>query len=149
MDLDLIKINLDVNDNEEVINELGTMLLKKGYVKDTYINAVIERERILPTGLDLGELGVAIPHTDSQHVNQANIAVGLLKNPIEFSRMVDPTKKIKVQLVFLLAIKNPEKQVELLGKLMAIFQDIELLKSIQKSTSKEEIAGKLNHLIFK
>lgn len=29
MDLDLIKINLDVNDNEEVINELGTMLLKK------------------------------------------------------------------------------------------------------------------------
>ena len=84
MDLDLIKINLDVNDNEEVINELGTMLLKKGYVKDTYINAVIERERILPTGLDLGELGVAIPHTDSQHVNQANIAVGLLKNPIEF-----------------------------------------------------------------
>lgn len=149
MDLDLIKINLDVNDNEEVINELGTMLLKKGYVKDTYINAVIQRERILPTGLDLGELGVAIPHTDSQHVNQANIAIGLLKNPIEFSCMVDPTKKIKVQLVFLLAIKNPEKQVELLGKLMAIFQDIELLKSIQKSTSKEEIKRKLNHLIFK
>lgn len=29
MDLDLIKINLDVNDNEEVINELVTMLLKK------------------------------------------------------------------------------------------------------------------------
>ena len=46
MDLDLIKINLDVNDNEEVINELGTMLLKKGYVKDTYICCNRKRKNI-------------------------------------------------------------------------------------------------------
>lgn len=149
MDLDLIKMNLDVQNNEELIRILGSALLEKGCVKGTYIDAVIEREKTLPTGLDLGEIGVAIPHTDSQHVNKANIAVGLLKKPIKFHCMIEPKKEIDVQLVFLLAIENPEAQVELLGKLMGVFQNIELLKYIQNAENKEKIANKLKNIITK
>lgn len=59
-------------------------MFEKGYVKSTYIDAVLEREKTLPTGLDIGEMCVAIPHTDSKHVNESNVALAVLKNPVEF-----------------------------------------------------------------
>lgn len=70
-------------------------MFEKGYVKSTYIDAVLEREKTLPTGLDIGEMCVAIPHTDSKHVNESNVALAVLKNPVEFRNMIDPSKKLK------------------------------------------------------
>ena len=65
MDLDLIFMNVDAQNDSDIISLLGNKMLEKGYVKDTYVDAVIERESILPTGLDIGDLCVAIPHTQS------------------------------------------------------------------------------------
>lgn len=60
MNSDLIALNLEVKNKEEVIQELGKRMFEKGYVKSTYIDAVLEREKTLPTGLDIGEMCVAI-----------------------------------------------------------------------------------------
>ncbi len=49
---------------------------------------------------------VAIPHTDSKHVNESNVAVGILKNPVKFNSMIDPKDRLDVELVFLLAVKT-------------------------------------------
>jgi PTS system galactitol-specific IIA component len=139
MNSDLIALNLEAKNKEEVIKDLGKRMHKYGYVKDTYIDAVLEREKTLPTGLDIGEMCVAIPHTDSKHVNQSNVALGVLKNPVEFCNMIDPSKKIEVRVVFLLAINDPNSQVNLLSKLMSVFQNVDLLKKIRNSTTTEEI----------
>lgn len=139
MNLDLIALNLEVKDKEEVIKELGKRMRKNGYVKDTYIDAVLEREKTLPTGLDIGEICVAIPHTDSKYVNESNVALAVLRNPVEFSNMIDPSKKVEVGVVFLLAINNPDSQVSLLGKLMSVFQNVDLLKQIRNSSTKDEV----------
>lgn len=139
MNSDLIALNLEVKDREEVIKELGKRMFKKGYVKDTYIDAVLEREKTLPTGLDIGEMCVAIPHTDSKHVNESNIALAVLKNPVDFNNMIDPSKKVEVRVVFLLAINDPHSQVNLLSKLMSIFQNVDLLKQIKDSSTTEEV----------
>jgi galactitol PTS system EIIA component len=140
MNLDLIALNLEVKNKEEVISELGKRMLKNGYVKNTYIDAVLEREKTLPTGLDIGEMCVAIPHTDSKHVNESNVAVAVLNNSVEFNNMIDPSKKVEVRIVFLLAINNPDSQVTLLSKLMSVFQNVNLLKQIRDSSTTEEVA---------
>ncbi|AJG97238.1 MULTISPECIES: PTS sugar transporter subunit IIA [Clostridium] len=139
MNSDLIALNLEVKNKEEVIQELGKRMFEKGYVKSTYIDAVLEREKTLPTGLDIGEMCVAIPHTDSKHVNESNVALAVLKNPVEFRNMIDPSKKVEVMVVFLLAINDPDSQVTLLSKLMSVFQNVELLKQIKSSSSTEEV----------
>ncbi|WP_197033444.1 PTS sugar transporter subunit IIA, partial [Streptococcus pyogenes] len=48
------------------------------------------------------------------HVNESNVAVGILKNPVKFNSMIDPKDRLDVELVFLLAVKNPDSQVKLL-----------------------------------
>lgn len=146
MNVDLISLGLEANDYESIIRELGNKMYQKEYVKNTYVNAVLEREKTLPTGLNIGEMCVAIPHTDSQHVNEFNVAVGILKNPVKFNSMIDPTDKLDVELVFLLAVKNPDSQVKLLKDLMSVFQNIKLLRDIRNASTKEEVAELLNFI---
>lgn len=146
MDQDLIKMSLEAENEADVIAQLGAEMQKKGYVRESYIAAVMEREAKLPTGLDINGFSVAIPHTDPEHVNQAAFAVGILKNPVLFHCMAMPDVCTPVRLVFLLAIKDPEKQVALLQQLMAVFQDVELLQAILQAETKSEIAQKLAHI---
>lgn len=146
MNLDLIALNLEVKNKEEVIRELGKRMFEKGYVKHTYIDAVLEREKTLPTGLDIGEICVAIPHTDSKHVNESNVALAVLKNSVDFNNMIEPSKKVQVRVVFLLAINDPNSQVSLLSKLMSVFQNVNLLKQIRNSSNIEEVAKLLEFI---
>lgn len=38
------------------------------YVEDSFESAIMTREMSFPTGLELGHINIAIPHTDPQHV---------------------------------------------------------------------------------
>lgn len=148
MDVALIELQLDVKDDEHAIHTLGQTMLDKGYVKDTYVDAVLKREKSLPTGLDLGSLCVAIPHTDEgKHVNTSHIAVGVLKHPVQFGSMIDPQEKFNVCIVFLLAIKDPDAQLSLLKKLMSAFQDVELLKKMQVADTKEKVKALMDVIL--
>ncbi|MBS5989190.1 PTS sugar transporter subunit IIA [Anaerococcus hydrogenalis] len=144
---DLIFIDLDCDSREELIKYISDQMMNVGKVKDTYCNAVLERELIYPTGLNTGDIKVAIPHTDPVHVNSAGISVATLKNRVEFKNMEDPNQNIDVDLVFMLAVANPEAQVPLLVKLMGVFSDKELLKKIKDSKTKHEIKQILEELI--
>ncbi|VBB05077.1 phosphoenolpyruvate-dependent sugar phosphotransferase system eiia 2 [Lucifera butyrica] len=146
LDLDLIKLNLKAATAAEVIKTLGELMAAKQYVKDSYVAAVLEREKNLPTGLLIGDQGVAIPHTDSAHVNQSKIAVASLRSPAVFHLMVSPGEKIDVSLVFLLAVKEPASQVQLLKNLMAVFQNRELLIKLKRAGTSEEVARLLGSL---
>lgn len=139
LDLDLIELNVSAKSSGNVIELLGEKMRKKGYVKDTYVAAVLDREKNLPTGLNLGEFSVAIPHTNAEHVVSSHFGVAVLNQPVVFHSMIDPTEELGVDLVFLLAINDPAGQVSLLKKLMSIFQDVELLKKIKAAETKEEI----------
>ena len=47
----------------------------------------MKRESVYPTGLPVGEINVAIPHTDPEHVNNAAICLGILEKPVTFNVM--------------------------------------------------------------
>lgn len=146
VDLDLIELNMEAATAEEIIQRLGELMVAKQYVKTSYVKAVLEREKSLPTGLALGDFCVAIPHTDSVHVNQSNIAIACLKQAALFQSMVNPKEQLKVELVFLLAVRDPNSQVQLLKNLMAVFQNKELLLQIRNAASKSEVSSLLNCL---
>lgn len=144
---DLVAIDLDVPDKVNAISTLAKMLYKKDYVKATYLDAVLEREKEFPTGLAVEPFGVALPHTDSVHVKQTGIAVGILSEPVQFQAMDAPDKAVQVKLIFLIAMKKSEMMIEILQKLAGVFQQPHILENLSNAVDPAkviQIIGSLN-----
>src|SRR5690625_808892 len=99
---DLLFSNIEAKNFQEVVSIVGNKMYEKGYVKDFYVEAVIEREEGFPTGLNLGDYGIAIPHTDREHVEKSVLGIASLVEPITVHSMIEPEKEVKVNLVFLM-----------------------------------------------
>lgn len=136
---DLIIAQLEAMNSREIIQALGDKLKTLGYVKDSYVPAVIKREGIFPTGLPLGNINVAIPHTDVEHVNKPAIAVATLACPVAFGNMGDSSNTLEASIVFLLAMKEPHAQVDLLQNLVETFQNAEILERLLATKDPKEI----------
>lgn len=136
---------LKAETSAEVIKILGDKLHELGYVNEGYVPAVIQREVSYPTGLMLGgKYNVAMPHTDTIYVHNAGIAFASLEKPVIFKNMGDPASDVETNMVFLLAVKDPKDQVELLQKLIEIFQNEELISSIYEIKEAAKIEQILN-----
>lgn len=122
---------------EEVIKIGANELFKRGIVKDTYYNHVIEREKVFPTGLYTGNLSMAIPHTDSEYVNRSQIIFMSLKNPVNFKAMDDGNVNVPVSLVFMIAMKEKHEQVNTLSSLIALCQTEEARRNLFECDSIE------------
>ena len=122
---DLVILDVEVQDNFDALGLIADNFRRLGFVKASYKDAVIAREKIFATGLPTvnEKIGVAIPHTDIEHVHTAAISFTRLKSPVEFTVMGDENSKVAVQLVFMLALKEAHAQIEMLQSLMAIIQD--------------------------
>src|SRR5699024_3463589 len=130
-------MNIKGKDRNDVLSILATELYDRGYVKDTYKDAIIQREKNNPTGLPTMGVKVALPHTDTIHVNEPAIALGILEEPVIFEDM-GSGEELEVEIVFMLAVKNPSAQVKVLKKLIDLFQDSEFLISLKNSENKSE-----------
>lgn len=135
----LIKINMEALNRNEVLKKIAKLLVESGNVKESYVEALLEREKNYPTGLPTESVGVAIPHADTEHVIKPAIAIAVLKEPIEFKAMSNPNEEVKVKIVFMLAIKDPDEQIKLLQSLIEIFQDKELLLKIASAESAQDL----------
>ena len=122
---DVVILDVEVTDNYDALSLIADNFRRLGIVKASYKNAVIAREKVFATGLPTVNeaIGVAIPHTDVEHVNTAAISFTRLQQPTEFTVMGDESSKVKVKLVFMLALKEAHAQIEMLQSLMAIIQD--------------------------
>lgn len=135
----ILNAELEASDFNEVIQTLGQQLLDNDLVKETYIQAVLERESSLPTGLKAGKINVAIPHTDYTHVKKTAVAIATLSEPVEFCLMEEPTKTVSVEVVFLLAVSQPKEQTELLRNLMVLLQDEDQLLKVKTAKTNENL----------
>lgn len=137
---DIVMLDLDAASDQDAIDQLATRLLERGIVKESYIPAVKQREKDFCTGLGFEAMGVALPHTDSIHVNRQAIAIGVLKNPVTFHAMGMPEETVEVSLMFMLAIQKPEAQITFLGKMVEVFQTPGCLDSVKNAATPEEAA---------
>lgn len=145
---DIIYIDMEFDDKEELLRKLSDMLYQQDYVRDSFKDAIMARERIFPTGLPTVGVKVALPHTDPIHVKKPGILVATLKKPIKFKEMGNGLEDIDVEMVFMLAVKDPSAQIELLQKLMNIFSKEEILKSIKESKDKDVICDILTSEVY-
>ncbi|MDF2674618.1 MAG: hypothetical protein K0R09_2886 [Clostridiales bacterium] len=144
---DLVFLNYEVKNRDELLIGLSEILIEKGYAKDSYTKGILDREEIFPTGLNTEGVKVAIPHTDAKHVNIPAIVIAKLKNPIVFKEMGSDTNEVEASLIFMLALQNPEHQLETLSRLMTIFSNGEILKSIYEAESASQVIEKLKLII--
>ncbi|SHI14034.1 PTS sugar transporter subunit IIA [Sporanaerobacter acetigenes] len=136
---ELIFIDVEAKDRGEAIEKIAKELYRREYVKESYINAILDREKVFPTGLPTEKVGIAIPHTDAIHVNKSAMAIGVLKNPVIFQMMGMPEENVNVNIIFMMALNEPKGQIEMLQKLMSIFQNKSLLLKMRQAKTKEEI----------
>lgn len=109
--------------SEEVLKEIGLKLLKKGLVKEKFIDNILEREENYPTGLDLSVIdpsysNIAVPHTEGEFVNATKVIPVGLTNKVVFHNMIHPKESLEVSNLFIILNNNPEEQSQILAKIM-------------------------------
>lgn len=132
-------------DSKDVITHLGTLLLESGYVRETFVEAALDRERRLPTGLPLsGNVNAAIPHTEVEHVIKPGLAMATLTAPVTFQNMVSPEEAVPCQLVFVMALDRPKAQIEMLQEIAGILQDPALIEQLMLANDFEQVQAALS-----
>lgn len=131
-------INLPSHSKEKAISILASPFYDKGHVYDSFSRAVLDREKVYPTGLQTKTIGIAIPHAEAEHVVSDCLSVGVLKQPILFQKM-DDQQPVEVSLIFLLAIAEAKTQLTLLQQITNMIQDEDLLQQIESNSSTEQV----------
>jgi PTS system galactitol-specific IIA component len=134
----LVAHELEADSAEQALEKIAQWGDAAGLFKSTWLEAAIKRESEFPTGLPT-LIPVAIPHTDSVHVNADGVGFFKLKNPIEFGEMGSLDEKVQVKMILPLLITNPAEQVDLLMAIIGSLQDAEFLNALDAASSTEEI----------
>ena len=135
---------LEADNQEQLFDQVATLLEEKKVVTDTYRSALIEREKMFPTGLDMEFLGkdlpnVAIPHTDTIHNLTENVVVVRLAKPVTFHNMIAPDKEVEVSLLFFIINNSSSSQTNILAQLMDFFTGNGHLEELSKITEPEAL----------
>ena len=123
----LILRDVEAANAEEAIRKVGQRFYDEGFVKDTYIDAVVAREKNYATGLQLADIAVAMPHTDPQHVNRPGVCIAQLKHPVEFEHMGDPDTKVQAEMLFMMQ------------KVLGVFQQPEVVAAFRAAKNEDEL----------
>ena len=143
IDRELIFINMNFENKSELFKFITEELRKRDYVADTYETAINERESRFPTGFQLKNMNIAMPHADPVNSKADKLVVLTLEKPVEFQNAED-NRQLDVSIVFGLVFHNRDKHIDYLMRLSNLIQDSGKLEKIKKSGTKEEIYDLLN-----
>lgn len=136
----LVSLHLEVADSKDVITHLGNLLREAGYVHESFVDAALDRESRLPTGLPLsGDVNAAIPHTDVEHVIKPGLAMATLSTPVTFQNMISPEEAVPCRLVFVMALDQPKAQIEMLQEIAAVLQNPSIIERLMSADDFEEV----------
>ena len=133
---DSIKLNQPSVSKEEAIRRAGELLVERGAVEPSYIDAMLERERLVSTYMGMG---IAIPHGTAQAKGTVKkTAITMLQYPegVDFGDE-------KAQLVFGIAGIGDE-HLDLLGKIAGCLDDAEVLEKMKTTDDVDWILQKLS-----
>lgn len=136
---ELVLKDVDAVDSADAIQKVGQVFLQNGFVKDSYIDAVLAREIVYPTGLQLGTIAIAMPHTDVKHVLRPAVGIAKMKNPVTFKHMGEPETEVQVEMLFMMAITDPNQQIDTLKRVLTVFQNAEATEAFRGAKSEEEL----------
>ncbi|MFP4021002.1 MAG: PTS sugar transporter subunit IIA [Halanaerobium sp.] len=131
----LIELNLEIENKEDALKEMVSLLRKEDKIQsqDKFLAKIIEREREGSTGFGRG---IAVPHGKSETVNELSLAIGRLKEGIEYHSMDGK----KVKLIFMVADYqgySPE-YLKLVSKLVNWLREDDFRKSLLSAENKKK-----------
>lgn len=138
---------LNFENQDEVLRFLAKNLNELGYVNNDYIEAIIEREGMYPTGIPSDVPALAIPHTNNDLVNKTTISVATLDTPIKFRNMEEPNKFVDAEIIIMLAIAEPKGQIEMLQKVVALIQNHEARVKLVQAENSQQMIEVLDEII--
>lgn len=119
-------------DRTELLTQLAKLARQKGWVKEGFTEALLEREEKYPTGIHAPGIGIAIPHADAEWTLVPGMIVGALDEPVIFEPMGGQGGEVQVQLVFLLLISDPDDHVVFLSALADFISDADKLQQLRR-----------------
>lgn len=139
-----IILKLEADTHDEVLTAICARLLDEGKIKKGYLESLLARESDYPTGLDLGGINIAIPHTDWQWSNTTQLAIATLAKPIMWHSMEDPDETVEVSMVVMSLFDNPAHQLGALQGIISVVQDQGLVARLVETDDVREIAQAFN-----
>jgi len=134
-ELVIAKINFE--NSTELFSFAASLLQQKGIVKPGFLEALIQRENLYPTGLVINGTGIALPHTDRELVVQKALAVAICPQPVIFKKMDDPGQDILVKIVFFPLASFG--QAKFLASLLNKIRNSDILNKLCNAKDKKEI----------
>ncbi len=138
---ELVFFDFEATDEWDFFKKMSDTLKEKGYVRDSWHDAICAREKSFPTGLQFEKIGVAIPHVDPENIVKPYIAIIKPKAPIDFAPMADMVDHpVHTELIINLGLlAHAEDQVAVLQAMMGIFMDEEATAEIMAQDTPEGI----------
>jgi len=137
----LIAFDLLAKDAKEVIELLAGKMHAQGLVTAEYGTQTWAREMDHPTGLPTKPFCIAFPHADAEGVNHSALGVAVMHQPVKFQNMADPDEDLDVMLVFMLANRDPQEQVQTLRNLAVLFGQPEKLTELRDQTTLQGVVS--------
>jgi PTS system nitrogen regulatory IIA component len=127
---------LDCETRDEAIRLMSEELERQGKIQDfnEYYNAILEREKIVSTGIGMG---VAIPHAKLTSVEDFFIAIGVLTHGVQWNALDGGS----VRLIFMIGGPDDKQTayLQILSSLTMAIKDEERRKKILTLNSPEAI----------
>ncbi|GEL06606.1 PTS sugar transporter subunit IIA [Salisediminibacterium halotolerans] len=127
-----IMLNSGVTTKEQAITAAGEILVKQGYVEDSYIEKMFEREEV--TSTYMGNY-IAIPH-GSEDSKEEVLHSGM--SIVRVPEGIDYGGGNEVKLLFGIAGKNNE-HLEILSKVAIVCSDMDNIEKMLQAESAEEL----------
>ena len=132
---DRVKI-LQTKNKAEALTEICRMLATAGSIKDSaeLERAVFERERIMSTSIGLG---IAIPHVRLKSVIEMTMAVGVVRNGIDYEAFDD----LPVNIIFMIAAPegSHREYLSVLARLALLLKNSAIRNTILNAESAGDI----------
>lgn len=150
IDKDLIFKEEFVNLNQ-AFKCMSEKLLERGLVNRGYLDAITEREKSYPTGIDLTAVceefpNIAIPHTESKYCNDTKVIVVKLCRDIIAKDMMNAEKDLNVKYLFMILNKDGGEQSNILAKIMEFATQKENINKLMRAESLESIYDVVNKI---
>ncbi|CEI81125.1 mannitol-specific phosphotransferase enzyme IIA component [Oceanobacillus oncorhynchi subsp. incaldanensis] len=134
-----IELGVQLASKEEAVRYVGGILLNNGYVKESYIDKMLEREAIATTFMGNA---LAIPH-GTEDAKKEVLATGL--SVVTVPDGVDFGDGNIVKLLIGIAGKGDE-HLEILSQIAIICSEEENVEKLTQAATKEEIIATLNEV---
>ncbi len=129
-----IKMPIEANDRDSSIREIIETMNHSIPDIDAAFNAVLERERIMTTGVGNE---IAIPHCKYADIDKFIIGMGISQDGIDFNSI--DNKKVKLIFLLIGPEDDPQIHIKLLSRISRIMNNADFREKLTNSSTVDEV----------